>query len=190
MVYGINNNIFCLFFLVTITFFVSLDTNNANAHITQENKPLAKIQERKNQQDNVKIQFSYSPDRPLLYTLTELIFSVQNLNSGNHIKGLIIDITIVKGDKIFFKFNDVAIENGDLSLKVKFSEDGNYQVINHIRSKDNIAVALASFDILVPLQPLGKFNADYLISLLAPAGLVAMTLTALVIVLVMISRKK
>jgi hypothetical protein len=145
VVHGINNNIFCLVFLVTITIFVCLGTNNAYAHMPQENKPLARIQEWKNQQDNVKIQFSYSPEKPLLYTDTDLIFSIQNLNTGNDIKDLIASITITNHDKIFFKFNDVDIRNGDLCLKIRFLEDGNYQVISRISSTDNIGIALASF---------------------------------------------
>ena len=190
MVHGINNNIFCLVFLVTITTFVCLGTNNAYAHMPQENKPLARIQEWKNQQDNVRIQFSYSPEKPLLYTDADLIFSIQDLNTGNHIKDLIASITITKNDRIFFKFNDIVVQNGDLSLKVRFLEDGNYQVISQIRSADNLGVALASFDILVPLQPIGKFNADSLSPLLIPAALLAMGLSVSVIVLILISRRK
>ena len=189
MVHGINNNIFCLVFLVTITTFVCLGTNNAYAHMPQENKPLARIQEWKNQQDNVKILFSYSPEKPLLYTDTDLIFSIQDLNTGNHIKDLITSITIINNDKIFFKFNDVAIQNGDLSLKLRFLEDGNYQVISRISSTDNMAIALASFNILVPLQPFGKFNADSLGSSLIPAGLIAISLSVLVIAIILISKK-
>ena len=59
-----------------------------------------------------------------------------------------------------------------------------------MRSKDNFAMALASFNILVPLQPFGKFNANYLTSFLIPAGLVAISLSAIVIALIIISRKK
>lgn len=49
-------------------------------------------------------------------------------------------------------------------------EDGNYQVISQVSSMDNIALALTSFDILVPLQPFGKFDVNSLISSLIPAG--------------------
>ena len=115
---------------------------------------------------------------------------MQDLKTGNHIRDLIASITITKGDKIFFKFNNVAVQDGDLSLKVKFSEDGNYQVISQVRSKDNIGMALASFNIFIPLQPFGKFNTNYLISSLIPAGLVAIGLSALVIVFIIISRKR
>lgn len=190
MVYGITNIILCLFLLVSITIFVCLSTNNAYAHIPQDNNTAAPIQEWMNAQDSVKIQFSYIPEKPLVYTETNLIFSTQDLTTGNHIKDLIASTTITKNGKIFFKFNDVKIPNGDFSLKVRFSEDGNYQVISQIRSTDNIAVALASFDILVPLQPLGKFNADSLGSSLIPAGLVTIGLSAIAIALLLILRKR
>jgi hypothetical protein len=189
VVYGINNIIFCLFLLVS-TIFVCLSTNNAYAHIPQNNKTATPIQEWNNTQDSVKIQFSYIQEKPLVYTETDLIFSIQDLTTGNHIKDLIASITITKNDRIFFKFNDVEIPNGDFSLKVRFLEDGNYQVISQISSTDNIAVALASFDILVPLQPLGKFNADSLVSSLIPAGSVAIGLSAIVIALILILRKR
>jgi len=184
-----NNNKLFLFFLLTASTFLCLAIESAYAHIPQDNNT-SPVQEWKDQQNNIKIQFSYSPDKPLLYNMTDLKFSMQDLKTGNHIKDLITSITIIKGDKIFFKFNNVAIQDGDLSLKVKFLEDGNYQVISQVRSKDNFAMALASFNILVPLQPFGKFDASNLTSFLIPAGLVAIGLSALVIALIIISRKR
>ena len=91
---------------------------------------------------------------------------------------------------IFFKFNGVTIENGDLSLKAQFPEDGNYQIISQVHSKDNVAIALTSFNIFVPLQPFGKFDADSLTSTLIPAGLVAISLLGLVAVIMFVSKKK
>ncbi len=184
-----NNNKPFLFFLLTASTFLCLAIESAYAHIPQDNKT-SPIQEWKDQQNNIKIQFSYSPDKPLLYNTTDLKFSVQDLKTGNHIKDVIASITIIKGDKIFFRFNNLVIQDGDLSLKVKFSEDGSYQVISQVRTKDNFAMVLASFNILVPLQPFGTFNANYLTSYLIPAGLVAISLSALVIVLIIISRKR
>ena len=73
---------------------------------------------------------------------------------------------------------------------MQFSEDGNYRAISQVSSTDNAAVALASFNILVPLQPLGKFNADSLSSSLFPAGLVAISISVIVIAFIIISRKK
>jgi hypothetical protein len=176
--------------LVSITILLCLSTNNVYAHILQDTKTVGPLQEWKNTQDNVKIQFSYIPKKPLVFTETDLIFSIQDLTTGNHIEDLIASMTIAKNDKIFFRFNNIDIQNGDLSLKVRFLEDGNYQVISQIRSKDNIGLALASFDIYVPLQPFGKFNVDSLVSSLIPAALVAISLSAVVIALILILRKR
>jgi hypothetical protein len=176
--------------LVSITILLCLSTNNVYAHILQDTKTVGPLQEWKNTQDNVKIQFSYIPKKPLVFTETDLIFSIQDLITGNHIEDLIASMTIAKNDKIFFRFNNIDIQNGDLSLKVRFLEDGNYQVISQIRSKDNIGLALASFDIYVPLQPFGKFNVDSLVSSLIPAALVAISLSAIVIALILILRKR
>jgi hypothetical protein len=176
--------------LVSITILLCLSTNNVYAHILQDTKTVGPLQEWKNTQDNVKIQFSYIPKKPLVFTETDLIFSIQDLTTGNHIEDLIASMTIAKNDKIFFRFNNIDIQNGDLSLKVRFLEDGYYQVISQIRSKDNIGLALASFDIYVPLQPFGKFNVDSLVSSLIPAALVAISLSAVVIALILILRKR
>jgi hypothetical protein len=184
LVYRINVE----FLLMSITIFVCLSTDISYSHIPQDNTIV--VQERKNTQNNVKIQFSYIPKKPLVYTDTDLIFSIQDLTNGNHIKDLIASITITKNDKIFFKFNDVNIPNGDLSLKVRFLEDGNYQVISQISSMNNIALALTSFDILVPLQPFGKFDLNSLMSSLIPAGSVAISLSAIVIVLIIVLRRR
>jgi hypothetical protein len=71
-----NNNKLLLFFLLTANTFLSLDIESAYAHIPQDNKT-SPIQEWKDQQNNIKVQFSYSPDRPLLYKITDLKFSMQ-----------------------------------------------------------------------------------------------------------------
>ena len=175
---------------MSITILLCLSTNNVYAHILQDTKTVGPLQEWKNTQDNVKIQFSYIPKKPLVFTETDLIFSIQDLTTGNHIEDLIASMTITKNDKVFFKFDDIDIQNGDLSLKIRFLEDGYYQVISQIRSKDNIGLALGSFDIYVPLQPFGKFNVDSLVSSLIPAALVAISLSAVVIVLILILKKR
>lgn len=69
-----------------ITMFVCLSTDISYAHIPQDNTIL--VQEWKNTQNNVKIQFSYIPIKPLVYTDTDLIFSIQDPTNGSHIKDL------------------------------------------------------------------------------------------------------
>ena len=175
---------------MTVTILVCLTTDAAYGHLSPDNKKLAAIQEWNDQQNAVKVLFSYSPEKPLLYTPTDLKFSIQDLKTGNHLEDLVMNSTIIKDDKIFFKFNGVTIKNGDLSLKAQFPEDGNYQIISQVRSKDNVAIALTSLNIFVPLQPFGKFDADSLSSTLIPAGLVAISLLGLVAVIMFVSKKK
>jgi hypothetical protein len=163
---------------------------NAGAQTQQDNKSVSTIQEWSDPRENVKIQFRYSPAKPLLYTTTDLKFSIQDLNTGNNLKDLFASIAILKGDRLFFKFNNIDVRNGDLSLKVQFVEDGNYQLISQLRSNENISIALASFNILVPLQPFGSFNFYSIAPLLLPIGLVAIFgTTAIAIFLIIVSRK-
>ena len=175
---------------MTAIILVCLTTGNAYGHLSQDNNKLAAIQEWNDEQNSVKVQFSYSPEKPLHYILTDLKFSVQDLKTGNHLKDLVMSSTIIKDDRIFFKFNGITIENGDLSLKVQFLEDGNYQIISQVRSKNNVAIALTSFDIFVPLQPFGKFDADSLTSSLIPAGLTAISLLGLITIIIWVSKEK
>lgn len=164
---------------------------NAYAQTQQDNKSVSMIQESIDPKENVKIQFRYSPAKPMLYSLTDLELIIQDLNTGNNLKDLFANIAILKGDRIFFKFNNIDLKNGDLLLKVQFVEDGNYQLISQIRSKENISIALASFNILVPLQPFGSFNFYSIAPLVLPIGLVAIFGTAAIaIFLILVSRKK
>jgi hypothetical protein len=75
--------------LLSIIILVCLNTNNSYAHIPQDTKTVAPVQEWKNTGDNVKIQFSYIPKKPLVFTETDLIFSIQDPTTGNHIEDLL-----------------------------------------------------------------------------------------------------
>jgi hypothetical protein len=181
----------CFFFLLIINSCGCMAIQNAYAQAQQDNKSVSMIQESIDPKENVKIQFRYSPAEPMLYTLTDLKLSIQDLNTGNNLNDLFANIAILKGDRIFFKFNNITLENGDLLLKVQFVEDGNYQLISQIRSKENISIALASFSILVPLQPFGSFNFYSIAPLVLPIGLVAIFGTAAVaIFLILVYRKE
>jgi hypothetical protein len=186
-----NNKELCFFFLLIINICGFMTFQNAYAQIQQDNKTVSTIQEWIDPQENVKIQFRYSPAKPMLYTITDLKLNIQDLNTGNNLKDLFASIAILKGDKIFFKYNNIAVQNGYLLLKVQFTEDGNYQLISQIRSNEDISIALASFNILVPLQPFGSFNVYSIAPLLLPIGLVAIFgAAAIVIFILIVSRRK
>jgi hypothetical protein len=138
--------------------------NFAYAHITGD-----RTQQWISPQDNVKIQFTYEPEKPLIDSPTELKFSVQNLQTGQHLKDLFAKVSVINGQRVF-KFNNLTVPDCDFSVNSTFPNEGTYQVILRINSKD-YAIALASFRVFVPFQPLGTINLSYTIPLLFPAAL-------------------
>jgi len=125
-------------------------------------------------ENNVKVQFTYSPQTPIVDAPTELKFSVQNLQTGVNLKNLAARVVIVtnsSGQERSFKFTNISAPDGDFSVKYLFPDSGVYQVISRIYSKD--APTLSSFKVTVPLQPLGIFNTNSMNPLIIPVILVA-----------------
>jgi hypothetical protein len=124
-------------------------------------------------ENNVKVQFTYSPQTPIVDTPTELKFSVQNLQTGANLKNLAARVVIVtnsSGQERSFKFTNISAPDGDFSVKYLFPDSGVYQVISRIYSKD--APTLSSFKVTVPIQPLGIFNTNSMNPLIIPVILV------------------
>jgi uncharacterized integral membrane protein len=125
-------------------------------------------------ENNVKVQFTYSPQTPIVDTPTELKFSVQNLQSGANLKNLAARVVVVNnssGQERSFKFTNISSPDGNFSVKYLFPDSGVYQVISRTYSKD--APTLASFKVTVPFQPLGVLNTNNMNPLILPAILVA-----------------
>jgi hypothetical protein len=71
-------------FLISLSGIVILLSQSVvfcKAHIKE-----SKVQEWVDKSKNIKIQFTYLPDKPIIDTFTELNFSVQDLDTGEHIK--------------------------------------------------------------------------------------------------------
>jgi len=100
-------------------------------------------------QKNIKIQFDYSPDKPIIYTFTQLQFSVQNLTNDQYIKDFDARV-VVTSDQRLFKFENITAHDGEFSVKYIFPDDGTYQVL--LRVNTNISIILASFSVFVPHQ--------------------------------------
>lgn len=125
-------------------------------------------------ENNVKVQFTYSPQTPIVDTPTELKFSLQNLQTGANLKNLAARVVIVtnsSGQERSFKFTNISAPDGNFSIKYLFPDSGVYQVISRTYSKD--APTLASFKVTVPLQPLGIINTNSMNPLILPVVLVA-----------------
>jgi hypothetical protein len=98
-------------------------------------------------QNNLKIQFSYLPEQPTMDDILQLQFSIQNLQTGNHLKNLIARVTVTNNP--LYKFDNITIANGDFSIRCPFLDPGMHQVIIKVDSKDYYSLALASFKIPV-----------------------------------------
>ena len=113
--------------------------------------PLNKTQEWISQRDNVKILFTYQPERPIIDTFTKLQFSVINLTNNEYLKDFDSRVVVTNGQRLF-KFENITVSNGNFSVEYIFPDDGTHQVITRI-DKDAAAVqVLASFNVFVPHQ--------------------------------------
>ncbi|MGA9171317.1 MAG: hypothetical protein WCF03_14335 [Nitrososphaeraceae archaeon] len=143
-------------------------------------------------ENNVKVQFTYLPQTPIIDTPTQLKFNIQNSQTGTPLRNLVARVVIVtnsSGQERSFKFTNITAPNGSFSVNYLFPDTGVYQVISRIYSKD--ASILASFKVLVPIQPFGVINTNNINPLILPAGLVGIV-GAIVVVsfLIMIRKRK
>ena len=116
----------------------------SEAHIKE-----SKVQESIDKNTNIKIQFGYTPEKPIIDTFTELQFSVQDLETGEHIKDFDARVVVTNGQRLF-KFENITVADGDFSVKYLFPDDGTHQVLTRINT--NNSVLLASFSVFVPHQ--------------------------------------
>jgi hypothetical protein len=113
--------------------------------------PLNRTQEWISQRDNVKILFTYQPERPIIDTFTKLQFSVINQTNNEYLKDFDSRVVVTNGQRLF-KFENITVSNGNFSVEYIFPDDGTHQVITRI-DKDAAAVqVLASFNVFVPHQ--------------------------------------
>ena len=109
----------------------------------------SKSQEWVDESKNIKIQFAYSPEKPIIDTFTELKFSVQDLETGEHINNFDARAVVTNGQRLF-KFENITVAKGDFSVKYLFPDDGTHQVLTRINT--NNTILLASFSVFVPHQ--------------------------------------
>jgi hypothetical protein len=135
-----NTLIFFIGFIILLSQSVTL----CDAHIKE-----SKIQEWVDKSKNIKVQFAYSPEKPIIDTFTELKFSVQELETGEHIKNFDARAVVTNGQRLF-KFENITVADGDFSVKYLFPDDGTHQVLTRINA--NNTILLASFSVFVPHQ--------------------------------------
>ena len=107
-----------------------------------------------NTEQNVKILFSYQPQKPVLDQPTELKFLIENLKTGNYLKNLVANVLVTynsSGQFANFKFSNITVPNGQFSIKYLFQDTGIFEIIARISG--NGVAALAPFRVIVPIQP-------------------------------------
>jgi hypothetical protein len=119
--------------------------DSSNAHIVDSNN----TQVWKNTKDNLKIEFGYLPEKPVIDTFTSLVFSVTNLQTAEHAGDGVAQVTVTNGQRLF-KFKNVSVQNGDFSVDYLFPDDGTHQVL--LRLDRNDTINLASFKVFIPHQ--------------------------------------
>ena len=102
----------------------------------------------KDRLNNVKIQFSNLPEKPTIEDLIQLQFSIQNLQTGDHLKNFIAKVIVIN-DPIY-RFDNIIVADGDFSIRCPYLDSGMHQVIVKVDSKD-YSVALISFNVFVSL---------------------------------------
>lgn len=110
----------------------------------------ADIQQWQNTQNNILIQFAYTPEKPIIDTFTELNFSIQDISTGEHIQNLSGRVVVTNGQRLF-KFENISIPNGHFSVKYIFPDDGTHQVLLTLNRGDKLIIP-ALFNVFVPHQ--------------------------------------
>src|SRR5918996_2689 len=143
------------FGLLTMVFIIiEVDSNPSNIIFGQssinDTEPLNKTQEWISEKDNIKILFTYQPERPIIDTFTKLEFSVINLTSNENLKDFDARVVVTNGQRLF-KFENITVPDRDFSVEYIFPDDGTHQVLARI-DKGTSVRGLASFNVFVPHQ--------------------------------------
>ena len=69
---------------------------------------------------NIKILFVYELNKPTINNLNELNFTVDNLKTGNNLKNVTADVTVMKYPDPTFKFDNITSSNGHISISAHF----------------------------------------------------------------------
>jgi hypothetical protein len=146
---------FYMFMFLSLSVLLSILTLNAQCSDVQSvNVIVTNPQIWTNAEQNLKIQFTYQPQKPVLDQPTELKFVVQNLKTGDYLKNLVANILVThnsSGQFSNFRFGNITVPTGQFSVKYLFQDTGIFEIIARVSGKD--IAALAAFKVIVPMQP-------------------------------------
>ena len=152
-----------LVFLMLLSLLSILSSNAQSSEAQSSNINVNNPQIWTNTEQNIKIQFVYQPQKPILDQPTELKFVGQNLKTGDYLKNLVANILVThnsSGQFSNFRFSNITVPDGQFSVKYLFPDTGIYEIITRVSAKE--IVVLAAFKVIVPLQsyPLSRLIQD------------------------------
>jgi hypothetical protein len=166
----------------------------AQSSVNNTSSPFNETQEWINEKDNVKILFTYQPERPIIDTFTKLEFSVINLTNNENLKNFDARVVVTK-DQRLFKFENITVPDGNFSVEYIFPEDGTHQVLTRI-DKGTSVRGLASFNVFVPhqappslLNPFPNATAEEIESLTRVLTIIS-SFSIIVVVVIMLRKGK
>ena len=134
----------------------SLTTNTALAQTMNSNKTQLWI----DKENNAKIIFTYNPESPIIGNPTKLLFSVQDLRTGDEIKeGVHARIIVTNERGEILKITNSTFADGNFSINYSFPDSGSYKIISKIDS-NNVA-ELASFNVSVAPSALSSTSKSF-----------------------------
>jgi hypothetical protein len=142
----------CMTLLVMTTMFVYFVSFQTDVNATGFS-PSNDVQTWVDKLNNLKIDFTYLPEKPIIDAPTELKFVVMNPQTNGHLTGLtarVVVFTNSSGQERSFKFTNITSADGTYSVKYLFPDTGLYEVITTINSKSFATVA--AFNVFVPLS--------------------------------------
>jgi len=126
------------------------------------------VQEWKNQKENILVQFEIEPQTPAVEKNATMSFSVQNLQTGEHLKNFTETVTVIyynsantSSNDITYKFNASNIKNGDFSHNYVFTKGGTYEIFLRIDTPTFISVS--RFTVFVSSPEFQVMNMIYLL---------------------------
>ena len=162
-------------------------------HVANAQNSINKTQIWLDKLNNIKVEFTHSPENPITDTPTELKFDVLNLKTGDRLKNLsarVIILTSSNGEESFYKYTNVTTPAGNFSVRYIFPTDGVYKVLSKIESKDTSALTLASFTVFVSFQPVDAMNSNMMNQLFLVALLTGIAAIAIGFFLIVLRKRR
>jgi len=124
------------------------------------------FQEWTNNENNILIQFDTDPHTVTAGQTSEMLFSVQDLQTQQHFNNFTETITITNSDSssnsgIIHKFESKKISDGDFSQEYTFPNGGTYHILVRIDTAKFISIA--SFSIFVSSPTFQILNLIYVL---------------------------